>query len=395
MRQSLKSLALAVVFAAAQASAQTAAPVKAAKSAAQPAGDEESPGGPPEGSVEIAPPAGGNANLGTSSSHTVEKGDTLWDLSNRYLGSPWYWPKVWSYNPEIANPHWIYPGNQVRFVGSGEEVPTQVEVGDAPEAMEAPIDQGDGVQVSGPLTYRPRGSTMLRVRQFVTAKELEETGKITGSFAQSERLTFPDTAYVTFKKQGDVRVGAKYLVFRTGTEIEHPTTGDTMGYLTTLLGEVRVLKVHESQKLVTVQVLAAWDEIQRGDLVGPSNEPTLKQVPAPRPNAKDLKGVIVTSVPLGMTMMAEHTEVVIDLGTDQGVQPGNTFTVIRQLEGLDERAMLHPEAVDTAMPVEDIGTCIAVEVKSKASTCLVTRALREFVRGDRVQMRAGGSMAAR
>src|SRR5262245_32743573 len=37
--------------------------------------------------------------------HTVESGDTLWELTNRYLGSPWYWPKVWSYNPEMANPH--------------------------------------------------------------------------------------------------------------------------------------------------------------------------------------------------------------------------------------------------------------------------------------------------
>jgi nucleoid-associated protein YgaU len=54
-----------------------------------------------EGSRETAP----------GEVHTVVKGDTLWDLSQNYLGSPWYWPKVWSYNPEIANPHWIYPGN--------------------------------------------------------------------------------------------------------------------------------------------------------------------------------------------------------------------------------------------------------------------------------------------
>ncbi len=60
--------------------------------------------------------------------HSVVKGDTLWDLSQRYLGSPWYWPKVWSFNPEIANPHWIYPGNQVRFYRSGDEGPSRVEV---------------------------------------------------------------------------------------------------------------------------------------------------------------------------------------------------------------------------------------------------------------------------
>ncbi|HEY0095978.1 MAG TPA: LysM peptidoglycan-binding domain-containing protein, partial [Archangium sp.] len=64
--------------------------------------------------------------------HTVERGDTLWDLSSKYLGTPWYWPKVWSFNPQIANPHWIYPGNQVRFFAGGEEVPSRVETGTGP-----------------------------------------------------------------------------------------------------------------------------------------------------------------------------------------------------------------------------------------------------------------------
>jgi len=75
-----------------------------------------------EGSAKVAPDGGesGTMRAGPGAQHTVEKGDTLWDLSRRYLGSPWYWPKVWSYNPEIANPHWIYPGNQIRFFPTGE-----------------------------------------------------------------------------------------------------------------------------------------------------------------------------------------------------------------------------------------------------------------------------------
>ncbi|HZW88388.1 MAG TPA: LysM peptidoglycan-binding domain-containing protein, partial [Myxococcaceae bacterium] len=80
---------------------------------------------PEQGQVQTAPPEG------PSQVHTVEKGDTLWDLSSKYLGSPWYWPKVWSYNPQIANPHWIYPGNQVRFYpgnGGAQETPARAEV---------------------------------------------------------------------------------------------------------------------------------------------------------------------------------------------------------------------------------------------------------------------------
>src|SRR6185312_5930518 len=47
--------------------------------------------------------------------HQVKRGDTLWDLCNGYFQNPWMWPKVWSYNPQIQNPHWIYPGDQVRL----------------------------------------------------------------------------------------------------------------------------------------------------------------------------------------------------------------------------------------------------------------------------------------
>src|SRR3954454_11797594 len=47
--------------------------------------------------------------------HSVVSGDTLWDLSNRYYRSSWEWPRLWSYNPEITNPHWIYPGHVLRL----------------------------------------------------------------------------------------------------------------------------------------------------------------------------------------------------------------------------------------------------------------------------------------
>ena len=52
--------------------------------------------------------------------HLVRRGDTLWDLCNHYYQNPWAWPKVWSYNPQIANPHWIYPGDQLRLTNPNE-----------------------------------------------------------------------------------------------------------------------------------------------------------------------------------------------------------------------------------------------------------------------------------
>src|SRR5688572_17280612 len=92
------------------------------------------------GEAETPPPAGETAETAEADAppsvgetHAVKAGDTLWDLCAKYLNSPWYWPKIWSYNPQITNPHWIYPGNELRFYPSDENLPTNVEVSQATE----------------------------------------------------------------------------------------------------------------------------------------------------------------------------------------------------------------------------------------------------------------------
>src|SRR5262245_12653178 len=57
--------------------------------------------------------------------HTIKKGDTLWDICKNVLGSPWEWPKVWSYNPNITNPHWIFPGDTIRLVPGSIDEPAE------------------------------------------------------------------------------------------------------------------------------------------------------------------------------------------------------------------------------------------------------------------------------
>ena len=69
-------------------------------------------------------PAGDTGSNETSApeSYLVRPGDTLWNLSQRFLNNPWYWPRIWSYNQQLDNPNWIYPGSQIRFY-PGTDVP--------------------------------------------------------------------------------------------------------------------------------------------------------------------------------------------------------------------------------------------------------------------------------
>jgi hypothetical protein len=139
--------------------------------------------------------------------YSIRPGDTLWDLSGRFLNNPWYWPKIWSYNPEITNPHWIYPGNLLRFYPSAEESPTRVEPVDAVASvdveedlgepvreledlsradMKAPpsVEEKDAVAVAGPykIGYVPSRTRYARHDTFVTPRELAESGAISASF---------------------------------------------------------------------------------------------------------------------------------------------------------------------------------------------------------------------
>lgn len=367
------------------------------------ASEESGPSAAETGAAEVLPSKSDTVRTkptqaGPGAAHTVEKGDTLWDLSQKYLGSPWYWPKVWSHNPEIANPHWIYPGNMVRFMGAGEEVPSEVEVGTSAEggtaeSTEDYAEVDEGVQVEGKISYTPATTTTIKTTGFVTPKEIEEAGHIVGSSAEATMLSFPDTAYVEFTRKAAGKIGDGYIIFRPAGEVVHPITGARIGYMTHILGTAKSLRAGNATML-TIQILNTFDEVRRGDLIGPYGE-SLTRVITTRPNDRVVSGMLVGQLTPFLTTFAEHHMVVVDKGSDDGVLPGNTFVAIRQQDNTAEGVLYHPTMRDERFPKEDIGMCMAVEVKTKASTCLVVRSLREMVVGDIMEMRPAGGSAPR
>lgn len=377
---------------------------KAAAKKAPPADEEgasEDTSAPSDesGGAEVLPgrtDAAKTPSAGTGAAHTVERGDTLWELSQKYMGSPWYWPKVWSYNPEIANPHWIYPGNMVRFMSSGEEVPTEVEVGTASSGGDDDSmydNNDDGVLVAGKIGYQPQATTTVKTTGFVTAKEIEEAGHIVGSFAEATMLSYPDTAYVEFTRKAAGKIGDGYIIFRPAGEVVHPITGDRIGYMTHILGTAKSLRAGNNTML-TLQILNTFDEVRRGDLIGPYGESLTRTITI-RPNDRNITAMLVGQLTPFLTTYAEHHMVVIDKGSDDGVLPGNTFVVVRQQDNTAEGVLYRPTLRDEHFPKEDVGMCMTVDVKTKASTCLIVRSLRELVTGDVLEMRAAGGNAPR
>jgi nucleoid-associated protein YgaU len=391
----------------------------------QPSQQQPSAPPTPEGSLRVQQGdqgAAAPAQPGATAEYTIQKGDTLWDLSQKFLDSPWYWPKIWSLNPGIENPHWIYPGNRIRVVpGPGGQGVIQIEQGQAAagqparpaeaeeEEPQEPADlaivKGNSresaqasrtVTSSGKLSFTPPPVLALRQDGLASPEEVRDSGVLDASFEEKELLANFDTGYVEFKNGMTAKPGDMLLLFRPGDQIVSPVTHRVLGQRVKTVGEAKVLSWNG--KLATVQITRALEEIQRGDRARPWT-PQMVRV-SPRPNGRQLSGVIVSAVNPGLSELGESNQVYVDKGKADGVEVGNTFVVVRKGDGLSagpldsghvSSAYMAGEAGMRAStiktPDENVGLLIVVDVKDKLSVAMVVKSVRELKSGDVVEMR--------
>src|SRR5216683_1112269 len=357
--------------------------------------------------------------------YVIVKGDTLWDLSQKFLNNPWYWPKIWSLNAYIENPHWIYPGNKLKIIpGQGPQAPAQVEQAPEPMNEERPqseianqvdttppeaadlavvrkgsreFDQSStAVSVSGKLAFKPPAVLSVRDSGLVSPEEMRQAGSLDASFEEKDMLSTFDTAYVRFPSGVEVNIGDRFIFFRPVGDILQPVTGRNLGTQTVSMGEAKVIST--DGELATVQITRTWEEIERGDLARPWTEQNLKV--APKPNSREMKGIIVSAVRQGLTTYGESNEVFIDKGAKDGVEVGNTFAVIRKGDGLRDAAVYGKaynmgatgsRAAGVAVPNENVGLLLVIAVKDRLSTAVVVKSVKELRAGDVVEMHPQGS----
>jgi hypothetical protein len=408
---------------------QEAAPDQAAQT--QPAADQAQPEGPRENAPitgQQKPPAEGNAEPvpGSPDEYTIQKGDTLWDLSQKFLNNPWYWPKIWSMNPTIENPHWIYPGNKLRIVPGegGAQAPAQVQEdqqgidatarnaeepqsGASPDVSVTPPATPDldvitrnsrggdnSVSATGKLAFEPSAVATIRNSGMVTPEELQAAGSLESSFEERELLATYDTAYARYHGAAPVKPGDKLVIFRTEGDIVHPVTHKTLGRQTRSVGVAKVLSVQGDQ--ATMQIERTFEEIERGDRVRQWTAPDRRV--SPRPNTADVEGHIVQAVESGLTTYAEANQVFIDRGSADGVQEGNTFAIVRKGDGLNERSVTDvyvstpaaQRALGLSTPDESVGLLMVVDAREHLSTAVIVKSIRELQPGDRVAMHTSG-----
>lgn len=313
--------------------------------------------------------------------HVVQSGDTLWDLCSKYLNSPWYWPKIWSYNPQLTNPHWIYPGNELRFYPSDENLPTQISSSQAitsgEDDLEVPgtIDPDELVTTVGSIRVgRTAPNSVWSAHSgFVTNKAHARAGVIDSADSESFMLSDFDRTYVRLKEPA--KKGDRFAIYRPVRAIDHPVTGEPFGYAIEIIGGLQI--VDTSPKVATAVIAQAYRPVERGDYVAPWPESFGERV-APVPATTEAKGYIVDTMGDVLGPLGEHDVVFIDRGRNHGVQRGNIFTVLDRGDRFTREV--------SGLPNEAVGELMVLDVQDSGATAIVTYAAREITVGDKILM---------
>ncbi len=324
------------------------------------------------GTVQIGggPVPGAPATTVIPKNYVVQVGDTLQGISGFFFGNPDLWPEVWSLNPEITNPNWIYPGQKLVLVPEGDDVPE-------PTMAAAP-------QILIAARWKP-GTVFYRNPGFVD-KEIEEaSGKIIGSFHENKYLAHLNTVYIKYKKGKAPSVGATATVYKIKKKVKDPHKKKKLhGKLVRILGTVKVTQVDEEHRIAKAILTESVDAIERGDLVGPVRW-KLATV-APVEASLDLEGHIIESLE-PITSLGQHHIVYIDLGFEDGVIEGNQLNILRKRDHYMES--IHKKDADPDFPWEIIGKVMVLESLKKTSTCLMVESSWDVKVGDKVELKRG------
>jgi len=242
--------------------------------------------------------------------HTVRRGDTLWDLSSRYYQNPYFWPRVWATNPQILNPHWIYPGDRLKLREAGPATLGNIGLGfNAQRARVAP------------------GTIFLRDVGWVDDRKDDDWGEVQGSPDDQMLLSENDDVYIQIGDDHDVAVGQLLTIWKPLRKVG---SGDARGLLVSIRGTAKVERINLKTRTVRAKILESLDVIERGARVGPVGRRF--DVVAPTTSDVDLEAVILASI-YPYQMYGQHQVVFIDKGEKEGVQPGMRFFAIRRGDG--------------------------------------------------------------
>tara|TARA_R110002049_G_scaffold269044_1_gene445823 strand:- start:183 stop:1214 length:1032 start_codon:yes stop_codon:yes gene_type:complete len=308
--------------------------------------------------------------------YEVVRGDTLWDISAKFLEQPWQWPEIWQVNPQIANPHLIYPGDLISLSYiNGQPVLTLTRGSTAyklsPEAREIKLEEA--------ISTIPRSAIAAFLSKPLVVDEdtLNNAPYIVASTDERLILGAGDRAYVRGIDSDEI---AEFSVFRGGKVYKDPETAEVLGYEAIYTADALL---EAASDVSTVMLLNTNREVLAGDRLLPVDDAESEMNFFPHSPDQAINGRII-SVFDGVSQVGQYQIVVLNRGTREAIEVGHVLEVMRA--GLTVSDDVTADRHDmVTLPDEPAGIAMVFKVFEKVSYALVMKASRPIHLNDKVR----------
>ena len=316
-------------------------------------------------------------------SYVVKRGDTLWGISKVFLRDPWYWPEIWQVNPQIQNPHLIYPGDTLRLVFIDGKPQILLQRGDAlrvqPRVRSQPLEAAITTIPYATVAAFMSKPTVLDRDQIKHAPYLLATRDLHVVMSEG------DTLYARgFTSPADL--GTHYNVVRVGEPLIDPDDNRLLGYDGIYTGSGHVTRQGDPTTLIMTE---STQDSRAGDKLIPGGvEVPLDFIPS-SPRVKTNGRII--SVSHGVSVIGQYEVVVINRGARDGLAPGNVLGVFDTgpiVLDTDKKGFFNLNklgAKKVALPSERTGTFMVFKTFDSISYGLIMEATNLIRVGDKVQ----------
>ncbi len=328
--------------------------------------------------------------------YTVVEGDTLWDISEKFLQHAWQWPELWRYNRQIHNPHLIYPGDTVYFTTvngipqlsvtrAGGFEQTDGTYGTSPCVLKKEDYQGGRehfpVTADGKLMPCIRVMPMQEAIRILPAEQIRvflSSPRVVGMHDMANAPYVIDVAgehiiagvgdkvYVRPSLSPEQK---SYVIYRPGKPYLRPVTNEVLGYEAGYVAEAHLIKTGDPS---TLAIESSKGDIRMGDRLMPAAAEEFTLQFFPRPPNVPLTGSII-SVLGGVSQIGRHNIVVVDLGSNDGIKIGHELDIFRKGEVVrDPYSNIQNDTVK--LPDELAGTLLVFRPFERVSYALVMKA---------------------
>lgn len=342
-----------------------------------------------------APKAAVNPNAvkiraGAPSRYVVKKGDTLWDISKKFLQEPWRWPEVWYFNPQIKNPHLIYPGDVLMLSYNERGEPVIGIVGD-----DGYNPYPNGKLVNGVMKLSPyaRGESRdaipaidmdelrhyMRSARVVSLHEFDNAPRVVGSLDRHLVANVGSEIYALGMEKTDLDT---FQIVRKGRELKDPKSEKTLGYEAREVARAKaILRSTDPALPSTLLVTHGPDEVLKGDYLMPVDNTTDGNFMPSTPEQELRADVIATHG--GTKNVGNSQVVVISKGAKDGIKAGNVlgFSTQGGFASIKD-AKNHNRKVNVPLPDVRAGLGMVFRVFENVSYVVVLETTRQISVGD-------------